>query len=421
MPRGPTTKKRAIPLALSHKYKFYTNGGLTFDGSSLGSMNGTQITVSEGHPFHSRQGSLGDLGGEFSTTKRYIEGGAQNISIGPFPEPRNPSIKRSYVGYCRPYFPQDSSGNPVFPPAGSSIQADLDSMGATAIARCAPGNPPFNAVTAVSELLKDGLPSLVGSQLWKDRARKAKIAKAAGQDYLTGQFGWVPLVSDISSFANVMINADRILGQYERDAGKVVRRRYTFPTKRSSSTTTYVSNVHADIGADSEAFWGQGVVPTGKVLRTRETVQKTWFSGAFTYYLPIGYESRNELVRLAAEARALLGLSLTPDTLWELSPWSWAADWFSNAGDVIHNVSRFATGGLILRYGYLMEHTIVKDIYTLDKPGIFGVSSVAPVTLVTETKLRRQANPFGFGLTWEGLSSFQASILAALGITHGSR
>jgi hypothetical protein len=121
--------------------------------------------------------------------------------------------------------------------------------------------------------------------------------------------------------------------------------------------------------------------------------------------------------RLASDAQHLLGLSLTPDVLWELAPWSWAIDWVSNTGDVVKNISRFASGGLIMRYGYMMEHSIRKDIYTLDRTGLKSGRRVPPIALVTETKVRRKANPFGFGLTWEGLSSFQASILAALGIT----
>jgi hypothetical protein len=72
-------------------------------------------------------------------------------------------------------------------------------------------------------------------------------------------------------------------------------------------------------------------------------------------------------------------------------------------------------------YGYIMEHSIVRDTYTLSATGFNQPQAVPPATFVTETKLRRGANPFGFGLTWDGLSTFQKSILAALGITRGSR
>jgi hypothetical protein len=152
-------------------------------------------------------------------------------------------------------------------------------------------------------------------------------------------------------------------------------------------------------------------------------VQERWFSGAFTYYLPTGYDSRVALAKLARQAQYLLGANLSPDVLWELTPWSWAVDWFANAGDVIHNISRFASGGLVMPYGYMMEHTIITDTYRF--VGNTGFSSpfdkLPPTVLVTETKKRVKANPFGFGVSWNSLSGFQYSILAALGLSKGRR
>jgi hypothetical protein len=151
-----------------------------------------------------------------------------------------------------------------------------------------------------------------------------------------------------------------------------------------------------------------------------ETTKRRWFSGSFTYYLPSEYDSRSKIGKIALLADRL-GLKPTPDTVWELSPWSWAIDWFSNTGDVISNVSDFANQGLVMHYGYIMEHSIRSRTYFQERSGYkINRSPVpaGPLTLVTETKVRRQANPFGFGVSWEGLSTFQASILAALGISR---
>jgi hypothetical protein len=117
-----------------------------------------------------------------------------------------------------------------------------------------------------------------------------------------------------------------------------------------------------------------------------------------------------------AKANQLLGLDITPDTLWNLAPWSWAADWFSNIGDITSNMSSFQQG-LVMRYGYQMEHTIVSDTYSsVDKS-----LRTHPLTFVVETKQRVKANPFGFGVTWEGLSPFQLSIAGALGLSKSGR
>jgi len=122
----------------------------------------------------------------------------------------------------------------------------------------------------------------------------------------------------------------------------------------------------------------------------------------------------------AETAKKLLGFDITPEVLWELVPWSWAVDWFTNVGDLIKNVSAFSTDGLVMRYGYIMEHSIARDTYIHIGPTGFRSQSVfcEPYTFVCETKLRRRATPFGFGLNLEALTGRQKSIIAALGLTR---
>lgn len=119
-------------------------------------------------------------------------------------------------------------------------------------------------------------------------------------------------------------------------------------------------------------------------------------------------------------SKKLLGISLTPDTVWNLAPWTWAVDWFSNAGDVVSNVTDWAVDGLVLRYGYIMEHSLVRDTYTFVGPTTFQSESQRPQALIfsSERKLRRKATPFGFGLNWDGLSPRQLAIAAALGLSR---
>jgi len=257
---------------------------------------------------------------------------------------------------------------------------------------------------------------MIGSQSWKARTQ---IASNAGKDYLNAVFGWLPLVNDVSDFAHTISKFDTIAKQYERDAGKAVRRRYEFPSERSVNVFEENTNPKTRAIACPGAYFDVFDTPSS-VIVTEETVKNRWFSGAFTYHLPSGYDSRNATDRLALLADRL-GLKPTPSLFWELTPWSWAADWFSNAGDVVSNISSFATAGLVMRYGYMMEHTIKKRTYFQPYSGyrIKGNRVAAgPFALVTETKQRVQANPFGFGVSWGGLSTFQASILAALGLTR---
>jgi hypothetical protein len=257
---------------------------------------------------------------------------------------------------------------------------------------------------------------MLGVSTWKDRSA---LARAAGSEYLNAEFGWKPFISDIRKFSNAVRHADAVLAQYERDAGKQVRRSYHFPEQRIYDRSIVATSVGSIWGPlNSNLLDGSSY---GTVERVRETTRRQWFSGAFTYHLPTGYDSRSKMARYALESKKLFGLSLTPETLWNLAPWSWAVDWFSNTGDVVSNLTDWATDGLVMRYGYLMEHSIVRDTYTHTGSGLIGLKNrVSPLTFVIETKIRKRANPFGFGVSWNGLSPFQLSIAAALGLSRSS-
>lgn len=425
-----TTRKRVLPSSLPSKgvgvRKTPPNSVLVTEGYA--DWSGRQVTVSEGHAFHSAKGRKGkeDLGGPFYTSRSYVKSGVtQDVlyrevkgsggtttyqSVGPVLPTTAPAFFTGGGTQSNPY-------KPKFPATQESSTAALNQLGATAIANCEPTKSAANVTTFLGELLKDGLPSLVGASLWKD---KTDAARKAGSEYLNVQFGWQPLVSDIRKFADAVKHADTILDQYERDAGQVVRRRFSFPTTKEVITNLAgVNNVNATT-LDGNAYFVK--TPTGNVRVVREIERRRWFSGAFTYYIPSDYDSRSQLRKYALLADKLIGLELTPETIWNLAPWSWAIDWFSNAGDVLHNISAFATGGLVMRYGYMMEHTTVTDTISLTPASLVPEAAgctVGPLVFVTETKRRIKANPFGFGVSWDGLSSFQLSILAALGMTRG--
>jgi hypothetical protein len=126
------------------------------------------------------------------------------------------------------------------------------------------------------------------------------------------------------------------------------------------------------------------------------------------------------MAELAAVAELNFGVAFTPETLWNLTPWSWAADWFSNAGDVISNLSDSQRYGLIMPYGYIMVNTIQKRTYSVSGVSDYGGSGNVPgsITFVTESKQRGKANPFGFGVSDGDLDPGQISILAALGLSR---
>jgi hypothetical protein len=289
-----------------------------------------------------------------------------------------------------------------------SSEYDMNRMGAEAVAKAAPGTSPMNLAVTLGELKKEGLPSIVGSTL----RQRSSVAKKAGDEYLNAQFGWAPLVRDVFNLANTLTKSEKILAQLERDAGRKVRRKVTLMDITDNSTT-HMGHRNTSVSGCADGFTAGVLYPSGNVIRTEERRRKVWFSGAFTYYLPPSYYSRNAIARGAAKANQLYGLELNPTTLWNLAPWSWAADWFSNAGDVISNTQRFLSEGLVMHHGYLMEHTVHSYTYAQLN------GSTPPIKLTLETKGRVKANPFGFGVDFSDLSGFQTSILVALGLSRG--
>jgi len=199
--------------------------------------------------------------------------------------------------------------------------------------------------------------------------------------------------------------------------GFVFQKFNLLPALTAQANIDVARKIHGVAAADGDAHLAEIL----RLLMIEEKIIERWFSGAFTYHLPSDYDSRSKMTDYASLADKVYGTSITPEVLWELAPWSWAVDWFFNAGDVVNNLSDWESAGLVMRYGYMMEHTFHKYTYIASGTGFkkeLNLASVPSLTLVTETKKRVGANPFGFGVTWDGLSPFQTSVLAALGISR---
>jgi hypothetical protein len=382
-------------------------------------LQGTEVTSSESHPsWRRRLGTGQDVGGNFSSVKQYVA--TQNV---PMYRLSGSKDLNSFVtiGYdYRGPIVADSLVAASFPPHAASTDSVLNAVGAGAVATVKPTNNIADVSTALLELYREGLPRIMGSSFWRSSTESA-LKRGAGE-YLNAEFGWAPLVSDVRAFAFGISHASKLLTQFNRDSGKVVRRRMSFPPIMSEATTVYKSGVAGPYLTSSTLDMFDTSGRTGQVLRHRKTTVRRWFSGAFTYHSNVAADpaSLNRLDGMSQDADHLLGVDITPETLWNLAPWSWAADWVSSMGDVISNLQDHIQYGLVMPYGYLMEHSIVRDTYFWDGPTTLKADRIvpSPITLVSETKLRRKANPYGFGLTWDELSSRQQSILAALGITR---
>jgi len=304
-----------------------------------------------------------------------------------------------------------SPSGDMWPEVIPSSDLELITLGTTAIARCTPTTPLFDTATFLGDL-REGLPRFQ-IDTWKDRILSAK---GAGSDYLNYQFGWLPLVSDIRKFVKMTKTVKQKLDRYQREAGKLLHRRYNFDSEYDNSVerTSGWDFGHLPVPTpDLDIFDLSGSAP--ELVITRNSSCERWFKGAFMYYLPPPGWALDE-----ALAQKALGIEPTPEMYWELTPWSWAIDWVSNAGDYARNVSNFGGGQLVMPYGYMMEKKISKVDYELrgvrykSYPGEHTFRQ----TFTTTVKKRVGASPYGFGLTTADFTPRQIAILAAIGITH---
>jgi len=95
----------------------------------------------------------------------------------------------------------------------------------------------------------------------------------------------------------------------------------------------------------------------------------------------------------------------------------------TNIGDVTANVSAISEDNLTMRYGYLMQEAT--RTYELTHHGLYlypvhrgSITSTLTGRVTYSHKTRIGASPYGFGVTWDGLTARQLAILAAIGITR---
>ncbi len=304
--------------------------------------------------------------------------------------------------------------------------SDLETYGATAVARFSPLNPGANLAQTLGELANDGIPLLgQAASLFK----RLKFLRGLGDAYLNAAFGWAPLLNDIRDLYAQHKAMDSRIRQIIRDNGKGIRRRGTIDSDQSSSLDIPISIAGNTIymGEYGSGGWEADNVEPGITVRSKFS-ERIWFSGRFRYYIP--FDDKPEWLWTKDAVRALYGANVTPEVLWNLLPWSWLVDWFANVGDVVHNLSSNGLADLLMDYGYLMRRRSNETTYEFGQPGTIKFNPYANETgrdvsipsrreiILEETKERVAASPYGFGVHLDSLSARQVAILTALGFTR---
>lgn len=284
------------------------------------------------------------------------------------------------------------------------------SDGATAWKRFKPGKPVVDLGQAIIELRQIPTIPRVRMQLG--------FFKDLGGNYLNAEFGWKPFLNDLKKSIEARLKIHDRLSRLKRDNGKWIRKRGSLEDVMTVTNTVETEYGYPQLAAQ---YYQNSSIPGTRIYSTKIR-RKRWFVAKWRYWIP-DIQTDDGQKRLI---RKLLGLNPTPALLWEVLPWSWLADWFSNIGDVLDNISGNAAENLVAQYAYNMstytyeEHVEgVLRVRSLLSPGVYQ-----PIDLTIEgtkyqtIKLRSAANPFGFGLSFEGLTGRQMLILAALGVAR---
>lgn len=343
-----------------------------------------------------------DLGGPFTTRSQRVATVVPTVALDKASGP----VRYSVQGIKLPHQPTPSNF-PAYPAINESI---LRVAGTTAIARTKPTNANSDLLVFLGELRHEGIPKILSEVNFKS---KIDFFRSLGNDYLRVEFGWKPFLRDIRSLAGSVAKSHDLIQQFKQNSGKDIPVRYTFPDQRSVGSSTVRTSQAGFPAGDVRAYSNLGSIESWS-----ESSSETWFEGVFAYQLATTSGQLGRLIRQKEYANFLLNTRITPSTLWNLTPWSWAADWVLNIGDIANNLSSFGSDGLVLRRGYVMQHSIAVNNFVLS--GLEG-GTVSPSTLryLSETKVRRRATPYGFGISTSGFSARQWSILAALGISRG--
>lgn len=283
-------------------------------------------------------------------------------------------------------------------PTGAEIASD----GSIAISRVHPAAPEYSLAQQLGEL-RERFPTMIGSTVMRD---KVHIARSAGSEYLNVEFGWRPLVKAVVDFAHTVKDANSIIGSQVRKNREFTRRRYNFP-----QVTDFAMY---DVGG---GFYPTAANVTGSGQLYERTVHDKWFEGAFVYWTPLSDSARGKLLLYEQRANKLLGTRITPEVLWELTPWSWAVDWYTNAGEILSNLSYIGDDASVMKWGYMMNHQVSYwQLYLQRTNAGKLISSTRGV--VSERKMRTPSSPYGFNVGWADLTPRQTAIAVAAGATR---
>lgn len=400
-----------VPIPLTQTTLSYRGGGKKVDETDPYALEKELMVDVYKNPF--------DTGHEFYTRKTYLD------AVSSFVNYRSRTMPDGSYNELHGPLLLGRGSNPLsgdFDFYATGYRSHMNKLGADFISRTIPTQSHASLAQFAGEL-REGLPDILGFD-WKGKGG-LRPSRDGGQ--LSLQFGWIPFIKDLSKMFNAVVNSKQLFEQYVRNSaefGSTVRRNRVSDPVVQVVSDTIQNSVRPD-GLPSDSYWDSQVLYMGgsptvdKVRRFETLTTQASFSSRYMYSVNEAEDLLSRLDYYATKANYILGFKLTPDVLYELTPWSWLLDWQTDIGSILKNASLFADGNLVLQYGYVMFRETREIGYS--SPGLVLDSNTklnVDTIWKTEYKTRVKASPYGFGVSNENLSQNQIDTLLAL-VTNG--
>jgi hypothetical protein len=226
------------------------------------------------------------------------------------------------------------------------------------------------------------------------------LLKKAASGNLAYQFGWKPILRDLKDLMAFQGNVAKRYSELDqlRSSGGLRRKRTLHKSSNSYSLGSYNRS------------------PIGSVVYTKEFVQESVEQWGTIRYIPgsLLKDPRTDLDRLARKLFLGLHTQQIASNAWEVLPWSWLIDWFSNIGDILE-----AGNGSIAysnRSSIMTHRKAVRTVQvTSVAPGLSVNRNETTITYETKKRLPGASYP-SFNNGFLNLSGSQASILGSLSV-----
>lgn len=251
------------------------------------------------------------------------------------------------------------------------------------------------------------------------------MPKEAGEHFLNHQFGWVPFVHDLQSFIDTTVNirkrildVQKVNNTWVRTRRRLVEDKSITVLQRGFTMNVSPSGFQFDTMQDLMTIAGNSCRSYYELQQIEE--KSAWSVGEFKIYRPEFDDTptRFEELRRIRRLLTLYGANINPSVLWELTPWSWLIDYFTNIGKLVETLTRIEFDSAAAREFFIMQetHSIFNFMQSFNwNSGPMRIDWPRNMWV----KLRRKAdNPFSFRSTVD-LTSMQLAILAALGLSRG--